>query len=619
MNKGWLELESDPGLFTLLLEDIGVRGVQVEEIYDLQKALEGPVYGFIFLFKWIEERRARRKIIQEQESFVMDDQIVTNMFFAKQVIPNSCATHALLSVMLNCNTLPLGDTLTKLKDFCKDMGPEEKGHAIGNMPDLAKAHNSHARSEQRFIPEKEKQQGISTTKTAEAFHFVSYVPINGRLFELDGLKPYPIDHGPWGENEEWTERFRQVISDRLGMATGGEPYHDIRFNLMAVVPCRRQQLEHKLTTLKTNRQIVLEALQQMVKVTEPIPDEEKKLKTEMDGDGQTEPLAVRVSQRLLERRNSGVVMGMGKLPAFLDVHDYAKSPIRGSQEDDDMDVITVDTAGDVPDPNVDMGGIGESLNLMPVLADIDIARIKRNELHNDDSVKISIAVREDGSLSIPITVASTDVTKPLSIRTQFGKKQVQFTDGGETTDTASEGGTPCSSVNSSPNFKAQARQALRGADDTPVKIPTIPEELRNHKDEVELKVEPTENIKVEIDEEFVAPEEKPSPFSKHQGFTPKDLLDLLKNVESEIKSSEAKLQDEVEKRKRYKIDDCRRTHNYDQFICTFLSMLAEQGHLAELVEDQLIIKRRQGVNIGKLQKSKKANNNRKRSRSKKKR
>jgi hypothetical protein len=29
----------------------------------------------------------------------------------------------------------------------------------------------------------------------EAFHFVSYVPIHGHLFELDGLKPYPIDHG----------------------------------------------------------------------------------------------------------------------------------------------------------------------------------------------------------------------------------------------------------------------------------------------------------------------------------------------------------------------------------------------------------------------------------------
>lgn len=31
----WVELESDPGLFTLLIEDFGVRGMQVEEIYDL--------------------------------------------------------------------------------------------------------------------------------------------------------------------------------------------------------------------------------------------------------------------------------------------------------------------------------------------------------------------------------------------------------------------------------------------------------------------------------------------------------------------------------------------------------------------------------------------------------
>ena len=27
--------------------------------------------------------------------------------------------------------------------------------------------------------------------------------------------------GPWGENEEWTEKFRRVITERLGIATGG--------------------------------------------------------------------------------------------------------------------------------------------------------------------------------------------------------------------------------------------------------------------------------------------------------------------------------------------------------------------------------------------------------------
>ena len=30
---GWLELESDPGLFTLLMEDMGVQGVQVHNIH----------------------------------------------------------------------------------------------------------------------------------------------------------------------------------------------------------------------------------------------------------------------------------------------------------------------------------------------------------------------------------------------------------------------------------------------------------------------------------------------------------------------------------------------------------------------------------------------------------
>ena len=28
---GWLELDSDPGLFTLLLQDFGVQGVQVRD------------------------------------------------------------------------------------------------------------------------------------------------------------------------------------------------------------------------------------------------------------------------------------------------------------------------------------------------------------------------------------------------------------------------------------------------------------------------------------------------------------------------------------------------------------------------------------------------------------
>lgn len=139
-------------------------------------------------------------------------------------VPNSCATHALLSVLLNCPELDLGDTLNRLKSHTEGMCPENKGWAIGNTPELACAHNSHASRQAKR--RSDKATGFTTSRsTAEAFHFVSFVPIDGHLFELDGLKPYPMNHGPWRENEEWTDKFRSTMEDRLGITTGEQ---DIR-------------------------------------------------------------------------------------------------------------------------------------------------------------------------------------------------------------------------------------------------------------------------------------------------------------------------------------------------------------------------------------------------------
>jgi len=83
----WLELESDPGLFTLLVDDFGVKGVQVEEIYDLSKSLDNSIFGFIFLFKWIERRSRRSKLsgLEPNSNYVTDSNLVNKMFFAHQV------------------------------------------------------------------------------------------------------------------------------------------------------------------------------------------------------------------------------------------------------------------------------------------------------------------------------------------------------------------------------------------------------------------------------------------------------------------------------------------------------------------------------------------------------
>ena len=232
----WLELESAPGLFSLLLEDLQMPSIQVEEIYDLD-SIRSPVYGFVFLFKLVSGRKSRRKLLFDEnaDSLIQDNEVVRRMFFAHQIIPNSCATHSLLSVLLNSEAIELSDTLSSMKEFTSGFTPENKGVSICNIPEIALAHNKHA-SPQLPVGVSRKK-GSMTMFYGDKFHYVSYVPLNGHLIEIDGLKEAPIDHGPWCEREDWTDLFRRCISKRLGMDMNGETTGvEIRFSLMAIVP-----------------------------------------------------------------------------------------------------------------------------------------------------------------------------------------------------------------------------------------------------------------------------------------------------------------------------------------------------------------------------------------------
>lgn len=232
----WCLMESDPGVFTELIKGFGCQGVQVEEIWSLeQEHFEDlqPVQGLIFLFKWQPG--------EEPSGSVVQDSRLDTLFFAKQVINNACATQAIVSILLNTThpDVRLGETLSEFKEFTQSFDAAMKGLALSNSEVIRQVHNSFARQQMFEFDAK------SSTKDDDAFHFVSYVPVNGRLYELDGLRDGPIDLGSCNQ-DDWIGVVRPVIEKRMQKYCEGE----IRFNLMAIVSDRKKIYEKKISELQ---------------------------------------------------------------------------------------------------------------------------------------------------------------------------------------------------------------------------------------------------------------------------------------------------------------------------------------------------------------------------------
>lgn len=186
----------------------------------------------IFLFKWVADKQPRAT-----QSFQECD---PSLFFANQVINNACATQALLSILMNC-PLELGPDVSNLKAFSMQLPFKERGHAIGNCEPIRTWHNSFARNDPFVIEESNDKSG----KAEDAFHFISYLPFNNKLYELDGLQKGPICYGECTP-DTWLAQARDLIQKRIQLYEGTE----IRFNLLALVKDKLERLREDISELK---------------------------------------------------------------------------------------------------------------------------------------------------------------------------------------------------------------------------------------------------------------------------------------------------------------------------------------------------------------------------------
>ena len=236
----WCTIESDPGVFTELIKNIGVKGVQVDEIIDLD-VLENdnePVYGLIFLFKYLQNSGYKPNVLS-----VWDQ----DLYFAKQEVQNACATQAILGILLNNDDkLDIGPTLKDLKSFTLEMDPATRGLAISNSEKIREEHNKFSHPEPFIFTKTKAKDGD------DVFHFVAYLHFKNSIYEIDGLQNGPILIENNVKNEEWIKKVKPSILNRINLYAKNE----IKFNLLALVPDRLEKAKKLDEDLKKRKNYI---------------------------------------------------------------------------------------------------------------------------------------------------------------------------------------------------------------------------------------------------------------------------------------------------------------------------------------------------------------------------
>lgn len=122
----------------------------------------------------------------------------------------------------------------------QEFDAELKGLSISNSELVRTAHNSFA-SPNPFVSDDKRM----ATKEDDLYHFIAYVPVAGKLYELDGLKPGPVVLGDLPAGADWLEAVQPAIQARMERYSGAE----IRFNLMAIVAAKGEALRAQLAAL----------------------------------------------------------------------------------------------------------------------------------------------------------------------------------------------------------------------------------------------------------------------------------------------------------------------------------------------------------------------------------
>lgn len=219
----WLPLESNPEVITQFIRKMGIADVECVDVYgfddELLQFLPSPCYALILCFPSYEKVHKLMAPVYEKlekEGATVPD----NVFFMKQKISNACGTFALFhSLANNANNIDLGNSsFRRWLDEAKELDVDERSDFLAGSDHLAKAHEECAQ---------EGETAVSLDQHVE-HHFICYVNVGGKLYEIDSSEPFPRDCGATTE-ENFLKDAGKVCQGLMSQMD------DISFSAIALV------------------------------------------------------------------------------------------------------------------------------------------------------------------------------------------------------------------------------------------------------------------------------------------------------------------------------------------------------------------------------------------------
>lgn len=223
----WVPLESNPEVLNKYVTNLGVSTDKFEfvDIYGLDKELldmvPKPVLAILLLFPITKNYIEYQKKFEETAD-PSTKKISPNVYYTKQRVKNACGTIAIIHALANnAETLNI-DTTKSFGQFLnstKSMTPEERAEHLKADDSMKVAHQESAQEGQTETPDADEDVDL---------HFIAFVEKDGSLYELDGGKEGPINHGPT-TRDNFLEDTSKVITKLFAVNP-----EDVRFNLIGL-------------------------------------------------------------------------------------------------------------------------------------------------------------------------------------------------------------------------------------------------------------------------------------------------------------------------------------------------------------------------------------------------